>query len=92
MGVNLPDMHLGRIGWGITIGWALWSVMLPLIIEIVTEVIESLHKTKTFQIEENNSKKNELIAYYLEDFRNKVILFLITIINIFLLVSLKMIV
>lgn len=74
LGVSIPQMMLGRIGWGIIVGWTLWSLVLPLVIEILTELIESLHKEKTFAIDENDPKREEIITDNLKSFRRKVFL------------------
>ena len=65
-------MNLGRNGWGLVVGWALWSILLPLIIEILTEVIEGLNKNKTYEIEMDDPRRDEIIAANLENYRNKV--------------------
>ena len=33
-------MYLGRIGWGILVGWTIWVYFLPLIIEIFEIVLD----------------------------------------------------
>jgi hypothetical protein len=40
LGVVNPKMNLGRVGWGLMIGWALWCVFLPLVIEICNQIIQ----------------------------------------------------
>ncbi len=35
LGVIISDMNLGNKGWGIMVGWTAWSILLPLIIEIL---------------------------------------------------------
>ena len=37
----MDRMNLGRSGWGIMIGWCLWVVILPLVIEIFELLLES---------------------------------------------------
>ena len=33
----MPGMMMGRLGWGIMIGWAIWCMLLPLVIEILKQ-------------------------------------------------------
>ena len=40
LGVVNQDMNLGRVGWGLMIGWTIWCIFLPLIIEIVNQIIK----------------------------------------------------
>ena len=70
LGVNISEMNLGRIGWGLVVGWALWSILLPLTIEILTEIIEGLNKNKSYEIEMDNPRRDEIIADNLENYRN----------------------
>lgn len=35
LGVIMEEMNLARLGWCIMIGWALWVVILPLVMEIL---------------------------------------------------------
>ncbi len=70
LGVNIAEMNLGRIGWGLVVGWTLWSILLPLVIEILTEIIEGLNKNKTYEIEPNDPQRDEIIAANLENYRN----------------------
>jgi uncharacterized membrane protein len=34
LGVCMDDMNLGSMGWGIMIGWTIWIIIFPLILEI----------------------------------------------------------
>ena len=34
LGVCISDMELGRVGWGLMIGWTIWALALPLVIEM----------------------------------------------------------
>lgn len=36
LGVFIDRMNLGRAGLGIMIGWTIWVVVLPILLEIVT--------------------------------------------------------
>ena len=38
LGVFIDRMNLGEIGWRIMIGWTIWVVALPILLEIVTAV------------------------------------------------------
>jgi hypothetical protein len=40
LGVTMSKMRLGRIGWGIMIGWVIWVVVLPAFIEIFKIIFE----------------------------------------------------
>jgi hypothetical protein len=37
LGVCMSQMNLGKMGWGLMIGWSIWSIALPLIMEILKE-------------------------------------------------------
>lgn len=39
LGVVNPKMNLGRVGWGLMIGWTIWCIIMPLIIEITKQII-----------------------------------------------------
>lgn len=47
LGVFIEDMNLGRVGWGIMIGYTLWVIILPLIIEIFSILFENNKSIKT---------------------------------------------
>lgn len=34
LGVVMKEMKMASEGWGILLGWTLWIIMLPLIVEI----------------------------------------------------------
>lgn len=64
-------MNLGRVGWGLMIGWAVWSVLLPLIIEVITIDIENLNQSKAARIPDNDPNKEQIIEDNLSKFRGK---------------------
>ena len=35
LGVLIEDMNLGNLGWGLMLGWTIWVVLIPLILEII---------------------------------------------------------
>ncbi|RNA38380.1 hypothetical protein BpHYR1_042958, partial [Brachionus plicatilis] len=35
LGIFIERMNLGNEGWGIMVGWTLWVIILPLLIEII---------------------------------------------------------
>ena len=37
LGVNIEDMGLGNVGWGIMVGWTIWIVILPVFLEIIDQ-------------------------------------------------------
>ncbi|CAF1098188.1 unnamed protein product [Brachionus calyciflorus] len=49
LGVFIERMNLGRIGWGIMIGWTMWVLILPLLIELV-QVLCAQTKSDSYQI------------------------------------------
>ena len=49
----MDRMNLGRSGWGIMIGWAVWVVILPLVIEILE-----------FSLDDSYCKALFLFIYY----------------------------
>jgi len=73
LGVLIPEVQLGRVGWGLCIGWTLWSIVLPLIIEILTESIEMFYIDKTYEIDDTDPNKEQIVTGYLETYRRKVI-------------------
>ena len=77
LGVLIPDVQLGRVGWGLCIGWTLWSIFLPLIIEILTETIEMFYIDKTYEIDDTDPNKEQIVTGYLETYRRKVCLYLV---------------
>ena len=66
-------MNLGQNGWGIMIGWSIWSILLPIVIEIITIDIENLNESKANQIDETDPQRDEIINSNLKSFRGKVI-------------------
>ncbi len=72
LGVCMSEMNLGQNGWGIMIGWSIWSILLPIIIEIITIDIENLNESKADQIDETNPQREEIINSNLKAFRGKV--------------------
>jgi hypothetical protein len=59
LGVVLPQANLGRVGWGIMVGWALWCIILPLLVEIAYQLLIYDEKGKNEKI--NNRSSIDLI-------------------------------
>lgn len=54
LGVNIEKMKLGRVGWGLMVGWALWCFILPLITEIAKLYFDD--KKRPYKVEEKHEQ------------------------------------
>ena len=53
LGVLISDMNLGTNGWGVMIGWTIWILALPFILEI-------------FKFLESSDKKSNILITFLK--------------------------
>lgn len=54
LGVLIEEMNLGRIGWGIMIGWAIWCILVPIILEILRLLLGVNEKNDAYKVDEND--------------------------------------
>ena len=65
LGVNIKKMKLGRVGWGLMVGWTLWCFIFPLIVEILKLYFDD--KKNPYKVEEKDDKSIDADSEQYED-------------------------
>lgn len=66
LGVNIKKMKLGRVGWGLMVGWTLWCFIFPLLVEIIKLYFDD--KKSLYKVEDkDDDKMNDADSEQYED-------------------------
>ncbi|RNA02804.1 ferric-chelate reductase 1 isoform X1 [Brachionus plicatilis] len=65
LGVNIEKMKLGRVGWGLMVGWTLWCFIFPLITEILKLYYDD--KKRPYKFEEKQDTSDDADSEQYQD-------------------------